>query len=837
MIRLRFLLLALVVCGSNAAHAFEVKGVVTGADGPLPYAAVYERGTAYGVVTNVRGQYFIELTAGTHTLVFETMGYIPVSKTFEVTGNMTLNVVLQQGEEVLQTVVVDKNREDPAYRVIRKAIEQKELINRSLKSYTCNMYIKASLEVEDTDRPDTADIQLTGRKRVNMIESFSKIYFVKPDKFKEEKIGFRDLAEKANQTESVSVAISAGGGGNRNSNVQSIEIVNPKLFFTRLNDASFDFTQNLMYVPSLSQKPFVSPIANQALSNYTYRLLESFNREGQLLYKISVTPKNFAVNGFTGVLYILDSSFVIDALELSLNAVNLPFFDHFSIIQNYIIHPDGSYLLSRQEFYYDDERKLEKMVDFGQTVVHFDGYEINLDIPDKFMRSGAIVYDKKSYDRPDSFWTGVRPITLKSMEAEFIRLQDSAMQYQKSAEYLDQQDSVFNDIGVWDILLTGIGHRNRNKGLTLMGYSLLQQVKLNLVDGYRHTLGGSIEKEWDGGNEMILTGGISYGFLNQNIRGDIETRFKYDPFRFGYVRFRYSHIYTMINLNESIRGTFSPSNYADNVGYGIGHEMEWFNGFFLKAYADYNLFRAYDGKILEGVWRNMPMFSEPKDFAPFEELVITLSARLTFAQEYEIRPTRKVIMGSKYPIVNIQYQKGIKPWLGSDVNYDRIIIDAEKDLRIGSVGLSRFKLLAGRFLNAREVRISSLKYFRGSDPYYFSNPLNTYQLIGPLSLTTSKTYLQAHYVHHFNGAVLGNMSFFNRHSIQLAVGGSALYLEENNLRHLEVYTGLEKPFTLQKQLFRFGIYYVNAVSSGLGFSHGLKLGFDFYNGYNHQWQY
>lgn len=825
----RYLLILFSLLGTSWASSQTVEGYITDAKGPISYATVHVKGGSYGVVSNVKGFYIAHLAEGQHTLVFESLGYQPIEKVVQVRGEIRLDIRMTESEEVLQTVVVDKDREDPAYAIIRKVMATTKSYNKGLETYQESMYLKASLEMEDLEHPDTTTPDLTTRRNVNLIESISDVYFQRPNQFKEIKHAFRDNAEQRQQTVSFSVSVDEKGR-------ESVEITNPFLYFTRIVDGDLNIHTDQLEVPKLAPTPILSPVGKHAMDKYAFRLLESFREDGVMIYRIKVIPKS-PMNTVEGELYIRDESFTVHALDLEFKRVKLHFFDRFQMVQDYGFDSTGRYsYIQRQEFYYDAALPKNRTA-FGHTTVYFDQFQPNVTVSKKFMRSGDIIFDPDSYKREEDYWANLRPIGLKKLEAQFVHTQDSIKTFHESVEYLEMQDSIQNHMNIWGIVLTGIQHQNTKKGVKWYFYPLVAQISINTVDGYRHKLGGTFTKDWKNGKQLEYEGSLSYGILNKNVRGETNMRFMYDPFTFSRIRLKYTHVYTMINLNNSIRATFSPSNYADNIGYGIGYEREIFNGFLLKSYVDYNQFRPYKGKTVENFWENFPLFSKPQDFAPFEELVLSLDARISFRQRYELRPEKKVILGTKYPIVRVHYSKGIKPFLKSDVNYDLLNVRSDHDIWLSRMGISRFSVQAGRFINAREVRISSLRYFRGSDRYYFSNPLQTFQLIGPLSLATSKAYFQGHYAHHFNGAILGQMRFFRRIGLQTAVGSSVLLLEETGMTHIESFAGLERPFRLWGQLFRFGTYYTAGANNINGASQGLKFGIDFYNGFSGNWQY
>ena len=145
-----FLFFCLIVGTTASAWAYQVRGIVRDQDGePIPYAKVYEERSTNGVVTNVKGEYFLEFGNGTHRLVFSSLGY--QSKTVEilVAGKpQTLDVILPDEGVEMETVTLTAGRKDPAYAIMEKVIANKKEYIEQFTAFQCETYLKASLEVD-----------------------------------------------------------------------------------------------------------------------------------------------------------------------------------------------------------------------------------------------------------------------------------------------------------------------------------------------------------------------------------------------------------------------------------------------------------------------------------------------------------------------------------------------------------------------------------------------------------------------------------------------------------------------------------------------------------------
>ena len=109
-------------------------------------------------------------------------------------------------------------------------------------------------------------------------------------------------------------------------------------------------------------------------------------------------------------------------------------------------------------------------------------------------------------------------------------------------------------------------------------------------------------------------------------------------------------------------------------------------------------------------------------------------------------------------------------------------------------------------------------------------------MLGP-SIHTSNPYLQAHYLHRFNGVLLNKVPLVKKLQLQEVVGGGALFIQDNNFRHAEAYAGLEKIFKIKRQLFRIGCYYSVADSNYSNLSGQIKFGIDFYDSFRNSRTY
>src|SRR6185295_1394682 len=284
----------------HGAHAVKVSGIITDDKGNiLPFASVFVKGSSLGTTSNDRGKYFLDLPAGSYTIVCQYVGYSRQEKIVKlVSESITLDFQLSIQRTNLKEVVIKPGGEDPAYEIIRQAIKKRKYYENPLDSFTCEAYIKTLIRsrslpskilgktFSDEDRKELG-VDSVGRGIIYLSESFTRIAFKKPDKVKLEVISGRESG-------------SNGYGFN---------------FPTFINF----YNNNVnIFITQLSPRGYVSPIADGALNYYKYKFLGSFVEDGKEVNQILVTPKRRFEPLFSGTINITDSDWRIHSLELLL---------------------------------------------------------------------------------------------------------------------------------------------------------------------------------------------------------------------------------------------------------------------------------------------------------------------------------------------------------------------------------------------------------------------------------------------------------------------------------------------------------------------------------------
>ena len=231
------------------AFAGKIKGNITNQDGdPLPFASISVKGTTLGATASSTGEYFLMLSPGTYTLVCQHVGFERQEKKVTVLrDDIQLNFQLEKQTLTLGEVIVTQG-EDPAYEIIRQAINKRIFYRDQLKAFTCQVYTKGQLQLRDYPKKfmgqvvDFADGDTSKRKMLYLSESIAKYSFRQPNDVKIEVL-------------STKVSGQTGGFG----------LSAPQIF-------SF-YENNVNIGSGLNPRGFISPISENALNFYKYKYI------------------------------------------------------------------------------------------------------------------------------------------------------------------------------------------------------------------------------------------------------------------------------------------------------------------------------------------------------------------------------------------------------------------------------------------------------------------------------------------------------------------------------------------------------------------------------------
>ncbi len=803
----------------------QIQGYVLDSKGDtLSFATVYIKNSTKGTTTNEDGWYFLNVEDGKNEIVFQYVGYKTQIHEVNYTGQKIRKDISLEEENVgLQEVTVTAEGEDPAYAIIRKAIAKREYYASLVEEYACDVYMKGNQKLKDVPEKimgmELGDLEgmiddSTRQGIVYLSETISKLYYQHPDKFKEE-------------------MISSKVSGNDNG-----------FSFNQASAMDFNFYKNTY---DGIGREIISPIANNAMSYYRYRLEGAFVDEyGNLVNKIKVLRKRDTDPTVAGYIYIIENLWSIHSINMWIDgkSLNVPVLDTLRLQQVYIPvkEPDVWMVFSRAVSF--DISIFGISIDGIFTAI-YQNYNLEPQVDKKFFNNEILVINEEANKKDTAYWQEVRPIPLTEQEiADYIK-KDSLQKIWNSKEYMDSLDRKSNKFG-WFDLISGYTFSNTYKKWSV-SVNALSAVEFNTIQGFNPTLNTSFRKTLNEYSTrwVIPQASLSYGFADKQFRGNGQLEMNFNKTKFNYLKIEggrslvqfndYEPVKAFQNTTASLFFKVNRAKFYDKYYGKVHYSQELFNGFYMKTsleYArrepvfnntDYSLF--YKDKTYTS---NHPLYLNIENIAPFSKhraLTLDMNIRIRFKQKYLTYPYRKFISGSRFPDLVIHYKRGI-PIAGADTDFDFLSISLiDKTVPWGMRGTSKYNLEGGMFLTKNMVPFMDFHHFNGNELFMNFNIdyLDQFKMLPYYDHSTTAAYAKLQWEHHFEGYILGRIPGVRKLQWSLVIGSNVLYSEPTRL-YQEVNIGLDR---IGIGLFRiFRLDFVSQFQQGQKTNFGVLLGVD-----------
>lgn len=816
---------------------------------PLPFVNIHVKNTNIGTTTDFEGGFNFKLRSGTYNLVFTYVGYLMYEREVRVIANRTtqIEVKLKTANQELNEVLITADQRELAKAIMKNLRNKRKSFLDAVLNYETEYYRKSSLlkefEVKESidtiisDSSGTYNLKTENKKNQIktevLFETYNRVYFEAPSKFKEIVLAENDYsATPINNQFSLSYEFQPRG-----LNISNLytDLQNQYILVHNAESADFNFFQNTIYLPHIGEKPFLSPLAISAPLNYNFDFEGMYYINNKKIFLINIKPifKNDAL--FSGYIHVEDSTWLIHKIDFYFNPSATKFCSQLRIIQNYT-HIDNKIVIPKStELIYTI--KEGKTTFWGDINIKYFNKLVNIEIPKSTFKNETKSYKEDALDKNTMFWDSIRPIQLNANERIFAHEIDSLKNLYSSYEYIKEKDSIFNDINFWSFIIRGIGIRNSFKRSELYILPLLAQTNPLGVGGYRHKLGGHYNKYFKNDFFLETDGFIDYGFLNKDVRGKLGVGLTYVPKRFIRTYLRFGDYYEMINDYASLASMFSRSNYVRAKTYSIAQRMEIINGLFGEVTFNFSNQTPITDMLIEN-WSHI-IFGElnkPSDFEQYIKFEVALELKYKLNQKYIVKGNRKILLENNSPELSLLYRKGIPKIFKSEVDYDFLELGIKHNIKLARLGTSRGSFIVGSFINKNNLRIIEHKYFRGSDFLFFSNPMSSFQLLGP-TLSSSSNYLRFNYLHSFDGAIFNKIPLISALKLSPIAGFGTLIMAENNFRHFEAFAGIQRMFRIRKQLFKLGLFAVTSDNTLNNPTLTYKIGISMYNPFTKKWDY
>ncbi len=810
-------------------HAQNISGrILDENNNAVPFANIFVRELDIGTSANAKGEYFLTIDPGVYHVAISSVGYESTQVELVVSDRpIKRDFIIRSSSVELNQIEIKVRRRDPAYEIIQRTIANREKNLSLINSYRANVYLKANEvidrkkrkreqePVEDditSKKDDTISPLEAARKKeearlqnINLLEMQVNINFQNPHKYKEERTAYKLYGTKDG------------------------------LFVPVFSQTDFNFYHNLVHLKGIAEVPLISPISRTALLSYRYKLEQTLRENGQTVYKIRVTARKAGDATCNGILFINDSTWNINRIEVTIHKGALKFYDDFTIRQTYHQIDTGLWIPSRQEF--DYQTKAGPKTFRGNTVLVYSDFVRDVAFPPKFFGNEVSVITQDAFDRDSSYWKRARPEPLTEDQKKMIGYRDSVDAVHKSKKYLDSMEAKFNKVTLGELIYSGVGFRRESKKSYLDLPPLLGFIGAEVVGGWRLGPYVSYGRRFKNERWFNSTVQASVGLKNMDWQGGARFRSLYNPYRLGWFGIDVGRQFQAINPFDAYLNQLRVSNYIVHDHIDLYHRKELFNGFYLRT--DFNISdrRSIEDYHPSWILNEVIDVDSAVRFQNYQAFISHLGLSYTPFQKFMREPNRKVVLGSKYPTLLFNHRKGWKNIVSSDIDFDYIDFGVDHTVQFGTLGNSRYTLVLGKFVNSNDLRYVDFRRFRQSDPYLYSDPMHSFQLLDT-ALNAKDWFFEAHYMHHFNGAMINNLPLIKKLKLRTVAGAGMMWIKESGYRHEEIFGGVERIFKLgARRRLKIGFYGVLGQSNNDPPKADWKVSFDIIDTWKRNWSY
>ncbi len=712
----------------------------------MSFVSVVRKGSTEGTMTNTEGVYRLSLPEGSHTIVYQHLGYRSQEKTVAAGKNdISADVVLEEQSIRLAEVSVQRGKEDPAYTIMRKAIAKSRIHDKQVLSFEADTYIRNTLLLNSIPFVMRKELAKEGiREGIPAIsESLIAFSFQQPNK--------RFTRVKARKSSALDNTIS----------------ISDQFYLINFYDP-------------MTGDDIVSPLSPKAFSYYRFEYIGFFEDRGVTVNKISVQPKQYGQGVWKGTIYIIEGEWRIHSAEVETIVSGLSY--HISQLYapaggiwmpvNQQIELSGKILgfdfrvdsrvspkytslrvdpklageiqladekvsgvkpgsgnpmkgktleetlTSGKTFSLKEMNRMVKMMEQEERAQRKkNGEDLNL------IRQDSVVTDSLALRRPAGYWEEVRSIPLTPAEHRSYDFADSIRVFR-----IEKKDSLRSDSlkKTWKKFVTGhdfgLGKNDQSTYFLKFTPPYVPFVGLNYhtAEGMTANLGLVFREVNNKRTRYQLSGDLRYAFGLQRLTGKLGGEYHYGGHTYsvggGTYKAQFDEAGGPPDYLNTI-ATFFGLNLAKiymkdflTAGYGFQRDRRFrFRTDFELAdrYVLHNLPENREWIHNKRFTSNLPRNLELGDtgFPAHRALLWRTELRWQPGMRYRIQNGVRIYRPGNWPAFTLSYNKGME-----GVRYDYGGIRITQQFNSGWAGTFRYGAEAGSFFNNKRVYLMDMKH-------------------------------------------------------------------------------------------------------------------------------
>ncbi len=775
------------------AQVTEIKGKVTDANSgdPLPFVNVIFKGSLFGTTTDFEGNYFLTSTDPTDTLFVSYIGYDSKYKLIKKGVKQTINFQLAENIQKLQEVVVLAG-ENPAFRILRNIVNRKDVNDKKkLIAYEYDTYSKIEIDVDNiSDKLREKKImkkitQVLGSVEriagedgkpilpIFISETISKIYYRTNPQLKTERI--------------------------LNTKISGVGVDDGTTFITQVVGSSFqeyNFYQNWLNIMS---KDFVSPIADGWKIYYEYDLTDSLYIGDDYCYRLDFFPKSAQDLAFTGTMWITKNEYALKQIDVTVpKTANLNFIEKIKIQQELGLTSGGAWIPIKNRVLIDIGEVNDKMGGIlGKFYTSNQNIVVNEPKDTKFYdRPVVLAEDTKAKQNDNAYWDNLRHEPLSETEKSVYQMIDTLQNIPVIRTYTDIIKIVIN------------GYQKVGKNIELGPYTTV--FALNDIEGLRIQMGFRTTSDFN--SNWVFGGQLAYGFNDEEFKylasitniisrekwTTLTLKHRHDLGRIGIDEEALSQNYFFLAAQRF--GEIRRGNYYNDTR--LDFRREFFKGFTQRVVLRHNTFTPAF---------SFGYYSAVNDLSSaildrYKTTEVMFETRFARDELFIQTDNDRISLGTtKWPVISVQYTRGIKGIFGSDFNYNKIGLSIQKEMKVGFFGTTDLTL-AGEY-TFDDLPYPLLSLHLGNQTFVYTTA--TYNLMNYGEFVSDK-YATLKLQHHFEGFFLNRIPLLKKLKWRLLATGNVLLggMSTDNQSLISDFAPDRTTLTIPVEPFKSNIPYV-----------------------------
>ena len=744
---------------------YEISGVIkdknTGEG--VPFATVFFPGTPTGTAADLDGNFSLRIPdLPKDTLRVQAVGYGVGNRRLDRAKNKYSFVIeLERVDNTLEEFVFHAG-EDPAVVLLKHIIARKPHNNPDrTQNYKYEVYNKLEVDLQRLSKEQFEKLPVPYMKKFSFIfdnldstseekpflpfyftETLSDYYFQRSPKKMREFI--RASQVKGIKNESITKFM-----GSMYQNINAYD----------------------NFIP-VFDKEFVSPISNQGLFYYKYKIKDTQEAYGRKIILVQFIPRRNGENCFYGDFWVVDSVYALQRISMEIpKDANINWVSRVSVYQEYAPVSDSIWFGIKDKFIADFAAPYgAKLPGFiGRKTTSYQEIVINdpsvlqvLDNPE--YKEDVIVADTARHADED-FWNSVRHDTLTRNERAIYSMIDTLesmpffTRYKNLIKFVATGLKEFGPIEIgpyWNVYST------------------------NPIEGTRWRFSmGTTPKLF---KDIYLNGYVAYGTKDQDFKYKATGLWLLDRKPRMYLYGSYVHdidrstsYYDQVSNDNLFSNIFRKSNIPWKLSFVDEARLEWYKeyygGFSHMITLLHREFDPYDPLPSTKVFRDDAGL-------PSENVVNTeVNLRLRFAYKEKFLEGNyyRFSLGTDFPVIDIRYGIGIKNVWNSGYEYHKIIGSISDYLKVAPLGTLYYNIFAGKYFGTLPYPL--LEIHPGNEFHYYNkyafNMMNRFEFI-------SDQYAGINLEHNIGGGVFNYIPYLKKLKMRQFWTAKVLYGDLND---------------------------------------------------------